>query len=266
MTTKTNVPQISALFDAAEDDGVLSPSSVKALNVIDIGQQIQDALGVPVDDVTSSEVVLVTMLIDDSGSIRFGGNVKAVRDGHNCVLDSLEATKQCDGMLVHTRYLNGQILFPYSPMTQAVRMDGKNFNPVHATPLYDESLVTLGTVLAKTQEFIENGVPVRTITLIVTDGCDTSSHKARAANVSSVVKDMLRQENHIVAAMGVDDGSTDFKLIFKGMGIRDEWILTPSNSPSEIRKAFAVFSQSAVRASQNAQNFTNTALGGFGSP
>lgn len=266
MTTKTYVPQVSALFDAAADDGVLSPGSVKALNVIDIGQQIQDALGVPADDVTASEVVLVTMLIDDSGSIRFGGNVPAVRDGHNGVLQSLAATKQCDGMLLHTRYLNGQILFPYALMSQTVRMDATNYHPDHATPLYDETLVTLGTVLAKTQEFIEHGVPVRTITLIVTDGCDTSSRKARAADVRAVVRDMLRQENHLVAAMGVDDGSTDFRLIFAGLGIRDEWILTPGNSPSEIRKAFAVFSQSAVRASQNAQSFTHTALGGFGSP
>ena len=41
------------------------------------------------------------------------------------------------------------------------------------------------------------------------------------------------------------------------MGIPDRWILTPGNSASEIRRAFAVFSQSAVRASQGVQ------LGGF---
>jgi hypothetical protein len=34
------------------------------------------------------------------------------------------------------------------------------------------------------------------------------------------------------------------------MGIPDRWVLTPGNSASEIRRAFQVFSQSAVRASQ----------------
>jgi hypothetical protein len=68
---------------------------------------------------------------------------------------------------------------------------------------------------------------------------------------------MLAQENHIVAAMGISDGQTDFKAVFRAMGIPDKWILTPGNSASEIRRAFAVFSQSAVRASQGAQ------LGGF---
>jgi hypothetical protein len=58
---------------------------------------------------------------------------------------------------------------------------------------------------------------------------------------------------HIVAAMGISDGSTDFKAVFRSMGIPDRWILTPGNSATEIRRAFAVFSQPAVRASQGAQ-------------
>jgi hypothetical protein len=42
------------------------------------------------------------------------------------------------------------------------------------------------------------------------------------------------------------------------MGIPDRWVLTPGNSAGEIRRAFQVFSQSAVRASQGAAQ-----LGGF---
>jgi hypothetical protein len=75
--------------------------------------------------------------------------------------------------------------------------------------------------------------------------------------VAAIVQDMLAQENHIVAAMGIDDGTTDFKKVFRAMGIPDRWILTPGNSASEIRRAFQVFSQSAVRAAAGAQ------LGGF---
>ena len=46
------------------------------------------------------------------------------------------------------------------------------------------------------------------------------------------------------------------------MGIEDRWILTPGNNPSEIRRAFQVFSQSAVRASQ-AASFSQGTVGGF---
>jgi len=64
--------------------------------------------------------------------------------------------------------------------------------------------------------------------------------------------------------MGIDDGFTDFRNVFQEMGVRDEWILTPANTESEIRKAFQVFSRSAVRASQSAVSFSQTAMGGFG--
>ena len=262
MSTNANLPNVNSLFQTAASEGVLSPASLAALQVVDFGQQIQNALGVPADDVAASEVVLVTLLIDDSGSIRFAGNVAAVRDGHNRVLDALKASKQQDAILVHTRYLNGHILFPYSPLAQAKRMDSQNYNPILGTPLYDETVATLGAVLAKTQEFADNGVPVRTVTLIVTDGDDQSSCKANAGKVKALVDDMLRQECHIVAGMGMDDGGTDFGLVFRGMGIRDEWILTPANSPTEIRRAFEVFSQSAVQASQGGVQFGQTTLGG----
>ncbi len=107
---------------------------------------------------------------------------------------------------------------------------------------------------------------MRTLTLIVTDGDDQHSRRANAGKVRGIVRDMLQQENHIVATMGVEDGSTDFRLVFTGMGIPDEWILTPGNSQTEIRRAFQVFSQSAVRASQGAGGFSRTALGGFATP
>ncbi len=264
MTSKSATPNIGQLFQSAQQAGDLTAASMQALSVIDLGAQIQDALGIPAMDVAASEVFLVAMLIDDSGSIRFGGNADAVREGHNLVLDALRGSKQDDSILTHCRYLNGTLLYPFSPLAQAVKMDSHNYNPTGGTPLFDESVALLGAVLAKAQEFADNGVPVRTATLIVTDGNDESSRKVNAVKVSAIVKDMLRMETHIVAAMGVDDGVTDFNLVFKGMGIPDQWILTPKNTTSEIRRAFATFSKSAVRASQSAQSFSQTALGGFG--
>lgn len=265
MTSKSGAPDVGALFKAAEEAGDLSTQAMQALSVVDLGAQIQDALGTPAMDVQASEVFLVAMVIDDSGSIRFvSGNTEAVRAGHNGVLEALGASKQKESILVHTRYLNGTILYPFCPLGQVVKMDSRNYDPNGGTPLYDETVALLGTVLAKAQEFADNGVPVRTATLIVTDGNDQHSTRATVHKVAAVVRDMLKLETHIVAAMGVDDGSTDFRLVFKGMGIPDNWVLTPKNSPSEIRNAFQVFSQSAVRASQSAQSFSQAALGGFG--
>lgn len=263
MSKSANVKQ---LFQSAAAEGTLSKAASQALAIPDIGAEIEAALGVNIDDVIASEVTLVTMLIDDSGSIRFvAGNSDAVRDGHNMVIDALSESKQGNSILIHTRYLNGKILYPYSFLKDAKRMDAHNYNPNGGTPLYDQSVVVLGTVIAEYQRFVDNGVVARSVTLIVTDGNDEHSANATAKSVKSIVKDLLG-EKHIVAAMGVDDGNTDFRKIFSEMGIPDEWILTPGNTKSEIRKAFGAFSKSAVRASQSAKSFSTTAAGGFASP
>lgn len=261
------VPDVNELLKSAHKEGDLSAAAMQVLTSnLDIGAQIQAGLGVGAEDIQSSEVVLVTMQPDDSGSIRFGGNSDAIRQGHNEVLKALGASKQKDGILVHNRYLNGDVLYPYVKLEDAVKMTDKNYDPNKGTPLYDQAIVCLGTVLAKTKEFADNGIPVRTVTLLMTDGKDEHS-RGRARDVKALVEDMLRKEVHIVAAMGFDDGGgTNFKEVFKDMGIRDEWILTLKNSPTEIRKAFQLFSQSAVRASQNAASFSKTALGGFATP
>jgi hypothetical protein len=255
-------PDVKQLVDAAHRQGTLSARSLAALDIPDLGAQIQAGLGVAVDDVTSTEVVLVTMMPDDSGSIAHAGNEAAVRDGHNAVLDALARSRQAGDVLVHTRYLNGEVLTPYTTVRNAPRMTPANYHAIHGTPLYDQTVVLLGTVLVKAQELADAGVPARTVTLLITDGADCSSQRAGAADVAALVADLLGAENHIVAGLGIADGSTDFRAVFRSMGIPDRWILTPASSASEIRRAFQVFSQSAVAASQGG-SFSKTALGGF---
>lgn len=261
--SSSNAGNVQQLLQTAKKDGLLSPQSLQAINIVNPGAQIQAALGVNVDDVQASEVVLVTMMPDDSGSIADGNNAQLVRDGHNEVLRALNKAKQKNGILTHCRYLNGEILYPYCALDQAVEMTPTNYNPNKGTPLYDQTMVLLTTVMTKAQEFNDNGVPVRTVTLLITDGADVHSRSVNPQQIQSVIKDMLKAETHIIAAMGITDGHTDFKKIFLEMGIPEKWILTPANNEKEIRKAFLLFSQSAVQASQNAASFSKTAMGGF---
>jgi hypothetical protein len=247
----------------------LSQASLNVLTVNDIGVQIQNALGVSADDIqTTSGALLLSLMPDDSGSISSAGNEQAVCDGHNLIRDAILNSKSRDSVLMLTQYLNGYILNPYQLIENALAMNLKNYSADKGTPLYDNTVVLLGSVLAKAEEFKNSGVPARTITLVITDGHDEHSRKCTERDVAAIVRDMLRTESHIVAAMGIDDGGhTNFRKIFGDMGIQDKWILTPKNSQSEIRAACQVFSQSAVRASQNAGSFSQTALGGgFATP
>lgn len=244
----------------------LDPSATAALQltVDTLGPAIQAGLGsVNIDEIATSEVVLVTLLIDDSSSIRFvAGNAQAVRTGHNEVVEALRQSKQSAAVLVSCRQLNRGVLYPYVMLDNAVLLDTSNYNPDGGTPLYEQASVTLAAVAAKMAEFEQGGVTARAVTVIVTDGGNTGY--GGPGPVKQMVDGLLFTEQHIVAGIGIDDGGTDFKAVFRDMGIRDEWILTPKNTPSEIRAAFNVVSRSAVRASQTAGSFSQLALGGFG--
>jgi hypothetical protein len=254
------------LLENAHNDGILKQSSLDALKrILDIGTVIQEGLGIPVDLVKSSEVILLNILVDDSGSIQLAGNAQAVCDGHNQLIEALRDSKQQNNIEVLNRYLNGTVLYPYTPLNLVPEMSDRNYTPNGGTPLFDETVKFLATVIAKAQDFKNNGIQVRTITLILSDGEDFRSRTSLASEVKEIVSDMLRSEEHIIAAMGFDNGSCNFRQIFADMGILDQWILTVASNPSEIRKAFQVFSQSVIRASQNAAYFNQTNdFGGFG--
>lgn len=262
--SSATVPDVTQLLgQAAQDDNISSGSHSLLTGATDLGTQIMNALGTPALSFSQPEVVLVAGLFDDSGSIRFANNTQAVRDGANHIMESLEKSKQQDNILWMATRLNDGLITPYVSLSTAPKLDTSNYNPQGGTPLYDRTVAFLGTVIAKAQEFADQGVPCRTISLILSDGADTGGRYS-ASNVKTLVSDMLRQEVHIVAFMGVDDGATDFHQIADMMGIPKEWVLTPAATESEIRKACQVFSQSAVRASQSAKSFSQQALGGFG--
>jgi len=275
-STSTNVNE---LLEQATDEGILSPASLNAINVPNIGAQIQAGMGVNVDAVTAPDPTLVTIIVDDSGSISASGNTEVIRDGLNMVLDELSKAKTSDGILVHIRLLNGDIICPFCPLSEAVvnyRLDNKNYNEAKflGTPLYDQVMVLLATVMAKTQEFSDNGVQVKTVTLIMSDGEDVHSRQNDENDCKRVITDMVKQEIHIVSGFGVPSygsGNDDFRDIFESMGIAPQWILSPDMGATQeengkiIRAALKLFSQSAISVSQTAAtSFSQSTLGGFG--
>ena len=263
MTSKTPSSSAAALLQSATDTGVLSAATARMIQVPDLGQRVQEALGMPAGQYTNSEVTLVATMIDDSGSIRMSGQSQTMRDGHNHVLAALNGAKSAGNILIHGRLLNGGILYPYGPLDAAVEMTPQNYNPDKGTPLYDETVIFLSAVAAKYQEFTDQGIDARCVSLIMTDGADEHSRLHTAVDCQRLIIDLLKTEHHIIAAMGINNGSTDFRRVFQEMGILDEWVLTPGNTDKEIRAAFRAFSQSAVRASQGAQSFSKAAGGGF---
>ncbi len=264
---------VSALFSAAHQDGTLSKGALAVLDAEDLGAVINQGLGITPDQVSATDIQLIIGNIDDSSSIASCGNEQPMRDGYNLVYDSLLGTKQKGGILMAANLFNRGLLHGFDTLENAVRLDARNYNPSGGTPLYDSTAVVLGLAAAKRQQFSDNGVPARAIVPIYTDGADVGS-RMRASDIEIIVRDLLQTEQFIVIGVGIDDSTkdhqgnvirkgTDFKAVFQSMGIQDRWILTPGNSPSEIRGAFAMVSQSVSLASQNAGSFSKGVKGGF---
>ncbi|MBP9798021.1 hypothetical protein KBC70_02640 [Candidatus Woesebacteria bacterium] len=259
--------QVTQLLEGA---AMLSQQSMGILRPKDVGNSIRDAMGKPVLNSASTDVLLVAMMLDDSGSICFGSNEQAVRDGTNSVVESLKDAREAVDIQFFLRYLNGTIMHPFGDLDTVPLLTSANYRGSGGTPLYDQSVEFLKALIAKAQEFEQYNVNVRTMSLIVTDGQDAGSFKHRAADVCTIVKDLLATESHIVAGMGVDGGGTNFRDIFADMGIPDMWIYETGPMAGEskdeflrrIRRGFQLFSKSAVRASKSAVNFSQ--LGGFG--
>jgi hypothetical protein len=236
--------------------GALSQQSADALYGTDrAALEISRGLGEPS---SAGELLLAALQVDDSPSI--APNVAEVRLGHNNMLEALRTVDTTAEIRVLTRAFNRGVLSPYRHISQAVELDHVNFSGSQLlpwTPLYLQSLLTLGTVAAKAQEEEDRGARVRTFTLIITDGEDNKSGSITADHVRAVISDMLEfATNHIVAGMGIGERpDVNFRQVFQSMGIPEQWIFTAGTSTDELRKVFDEIAQALQLAASSEAGF-----------
>lgn len=258
-----NNNNLQDLLNDAKDDGLLDQNAADALiNVVDLGQTIQDNLGVSAVDIDSTEVFGLFTLIDDSGSIRFTGNTQVVRDGYNGIVEALKKSASRDDIINTVMLLNAGVFQPPVALENSRLLD-HTFNPSGGTPLYDKTLELSALATLKRQEFAATGASFRGVLLLISDGKDEGSRNS-VKKVRPVLDSLQQQEVFQVIALGIDDGHTDFNAVFREMGVLPENILTVSSDPSSIRKAFGVVSRATLSASQGGSVSKSGGLGGFG--
>lgn len=261
---------VGELVRSAFIAGHLSKGSIAALKNREVAQQL--AGGLRRHDVRDADVLLVTAVIDDSGSIAEAHQEPAIREGHNRLLALLRDAASDTHIFVTTRFLNGTIVNPFADIRTALELTPANYNSAlfGGTPLYHQAVITLGTLLLQTQTLEDVGCRVRTITLIMSDGLDESqyvgpgsSYQARyttpASDVAFIAGDMQSSGNHLLAAYAVGTGST-LESEFIKMGIKPGWIL---KSPDALQ-SLLTFATAAVQASLSPSSFQKLlARGGF---
>lgn len=248
MNSKHN---IETLFGQAADDGILGPESQNILMQNLDESVIAGAAGKRAEEVDATEVTLVTVVIDDSGSIAAKRLVDAVREGQNALVRALSGSKQQDSILIAQWKLGhtAELIHSYVPVTDAVMLDQRNYNPASGTALYDVWMAALASNIAYAQTLAATGTQVTSVALVITDGHDEASRQYRALDCTLLAGDLLASESFHLAFIGVGEARM-FRTVAEEMGFAKDTILTASATETEIRKAINFASQSIIRASQ----------------
>lgn len=239
------------LVQSAADRGVLSPVAREGLGVRSTGHQIEYIIKKSYVPQKPTNLLLVTLQPDDSWSIfePMRSNQNHIMEGHNDLIDMMARTPQGRRTLLQTRFLNGRLINPFKPLHLCDKLNDGNYTfSDSGTPLYEETFVTLGTVLVKAEELIRQGCHVRTATLIMSDGEPTPRDLTplKQERLRTLVADMRRgRGDHIIAAMGV--GYKDqYRKTFIEMGLDPQHIFS-AESREEILKAFRLFGEQALQ-------------------
>jgi hypothetical protein len=252
--------RVADSLESLYGSGGISEESAEALAAVN-PRELASGLG---EVSSSSELLLATILVDDSTSI--STSIDEIRHGYSVMLEALRDESFSADVQVHARAMNQGVISPYRKLSDSPPLTDRNYRGsdlAPQTPLYLQTLLTLGTVVTKAQEEEARGAKVRTFTLIITDGGDNDSGDMRADHARAVVTDMLEfATNHIVAGMGVGENQfVDFRDIFISMGIPGRWILTAGTSADELRLRFRQIAKILSLAASSEAGFRQLAAG-----
>jgi uncharacterized protein YegL len=243
-------PNVQTLLASAAAAGTISAATSTLLSG-DLGAVIiAGAAGKDTEDIETSDVTLVTLLVDASSSIHSAGLEEAIRQGQNALIDALGGTRERASILVALWTFNHdlQVVHSYVQLDDVTRLDATNYAGLGATRLYDTWCDALTANVAYAEQLRSSGTPCKSVVVVITDGEDCGS-KRRAADCARLSRDLLASEQFTLAFVGV--GGADFRGLAREMGVPDGCIAVQEKATaSSIRQVFRMVSQSAIRASQ----------------
>lgn len=226
-----------------------------------VSQWIGGQLAAQSGQVQNKEVLLVLLLLDDSGSIEGSRNTQAVIDGYNGFIEALRSAP--GEVRVKTMFLNSKVETPFQHPNEVQSLSQQTYRPTGNTPLFIRSTQALDHVIKEAQDLTREGMVVRTMTFIFTDGGDNQSNGINASHIKTMVDVMLTTGTHVVGGCAVNDGRTNFWQVFASMGIPEKWVKVLKNDAQEIRESVSQMGTMASQASTSYKDFQETSFMGF---
>lgn len=242
---------VSGLISQAAASGVLSAQSASLITGNLGAVVVAGAAGKALEDIVATEVTLITVLIDASSSIADRKLEQAVREGQNHLVDAFLGSAERDSVLMALWLFNGRtsVTHSYLPADEATRLDVSSYRAAGSTNLYDVWCDAIAANVAYAQRLRDSGMACRSVVVVVTDGEDVGS-KRTAGDCHRLSRDVLASEQFTLAFVGVGK-SADFQQVASAMGVPAGGVLVVNDAtPTALRRAFALVSQSAVKVSQ----------------
>jgi uncharacterized protein YegL len=194
-------------------------------------------------NVATDDVILVTFVIDKSGSV--GSFVNDLNKVLNEFVDEISKSHVSDKVLVQTLLFNGkvEVVHGFKPITE---VDKFNINTTGYTALYDATKFALANAWNYKNDLTQQGLTAKSLVFVLTDGDDNAS-KSKPAEVKAIIDGFYTNESFAneftIMAFGLGD-EADFNKIFLGMGIRQELIAKVGVDAKSLRSMIGFISSS----------------------
>jgi uncharacterized protein YegL len=242
---------LSQLLAGAVADGVLTAQSSSLLTGNLGAVVIAGAAGKALEDIVASEVTLITVLIDASGSIADRGLEQAVREGQGALVEAFANAREKEGVLLALWTFNDQleVKHAYVPVDDALKLSPTTYRGRGGTRLFDTWCDALAANVAYAQRLRDGGTPCKSVVVVITDGEDVGSTRS-VGDCARLSRDLLASEQFTLAFVGVG-ADVQFEQVAKAMGVPAGCILVQRDAtPKALRQTFSMVSQSAIKASQ----------------
>ena len=140
--------------------------------------------GVRTDSLGATEYTLVTIAVDETGSI--SGFEADLRNSLIAAIEACKKSPYSDNLLLRvikfsSRYPNGvEEIHGFKPLAEIDPQAYPDFNPGGATPLFDACYSSVGAINVYAKKLMADDFLTNGIIFIITDGCDNNSQSTPA--------------------------------------------------------------------------------------
>lgn len=234
---------------------------------------IAGCAGVNPDEIDSEEATLVSVIIDESGSMD-QYRQQVIDEYNESFLKPLQGAKQAESIHVSTMVFSDvggrdqvRLIHSYKPVKQCPKLTKRDYAPDGGTPLFRAVQYGLTGIFDYGNTLQNSGTRVKRIVVVISDGQENASGNfTTSAKLKKFSQELLATESCVLSYvfMGIEAEGDKYA---KEIGFPPNHRLTEdvrkSGGASAIRRIFGTLSASVITASQSSVSAAGLSANAF---